>query len=571
MPEQALLPSQLARPQSRPEMNTTCMNEPSSFLTDPPIRVTRALLSVSDKSGLAGLASALAKLGVELLSTGGTREHLEKAGLAVRDIADYTGFPEMMDGRVKTLHPKVFGGILCRRDREDDRDSLESHGILPIDLVVVNLYPFGKTIARPDVTRELAIENIDIGGPSLVRAAAKNSRFVAVVTSPDQYAEVIAELNQGNGTLSQGLRDRLMAAAFAHTAEYDLAISDYFCAASASQTPAASAASENLDQERLLPPVLTLPLRRSRLLRYGENPQQPAALYDLHGDTGTRLSALQQLHGKELSFNNLLDLNAAIQMVSSMDDAGCVVIKHNNPCGAAVGADLADVLERGMAGDPVSAFGSVIAVNREFDTQSAEFLAKGKFFVECLYAPSFHADALQILTTRPKWKANVRLLAGPLADRGAVRLDTRRVLGGMLVQQTEPLGIDKTDWVQAAGEPLDELTLRELEFAWNMVRFVKSNAIVVANGFALAGVGAGQMSRVDSVKIAIEKAGSRVIGSVLASDAFFPFPDSIQLAADAGVRAVIQPGGSVNDKDVIAACVARNLPMILTGRRHFLH
>ena len=550
------------------EMNATCMNDPATPRADVPVRVHRALLSVSDKTGLAGLASALAGLGVELLSTGGTREHLEKSGLQVRDIAEYTGFPEMMDGRVKTLHPKIFGGILCRRDREDDLDSLASHGILPIDLVVVNLYPFRKTIARPDVTRELAIENIDIGGPSLVRAAAKNSRFVAVVTSPDQYAEVIAELNRGNGSLTQNLRNRLMAAAFAHTAEYDLAISDYFAS---EPGPRMHPTAEDKEREHLLPPFLTLPLRRARMLRYGENPRQPAALYELPGDKGTRLSDLQQLHGKELSFNNLLDLNAALQMVSSMDETGCVVIKHNNPCGAAVGDRLINVLERALAGDPVSAFGSVIAVNREFDSDSAAFLAEGKFFVECLYAPSFSPDAVQILATRPKWKANVRLLQGPLASRDDVRLDTRRVLGGMLVQQAEPLGIDKTDWVQATGSPLDELTLRELEFAWNMVRFVKSNAIVVASGFALAGVGAGQMSRVDSVKIAIEKAGSRVQGSVLASDAFFPFPDSIHLAADAGVRAVIQPGGSVNDKDVIAACTARDLPMILTGRRHFLH
>ncbi len=525
------------------------------------LSIERAIISVSDKTGLAEFARELSALGVELFSTGGTRQFLADRGLEVADVAGYTGFPEMMDGRVKTLHPKIFGGILCRRDHPGDMQSAAEHEILRFDLVIVNLYPFAETIARPDVTIESAIENIDIGGPSLVRAAAKNSRFVAIATAPEQYPEILRELRETGGTSSR-LRQRLMAEAFAHTAQYDQMIAGYF----ARQGPGDSAPAEDG-----LPPSIHLKLNRRYELRYGENPHQSAALYDIAGAAGPRLSDARQLHGKELSFNNWLDLNSALTMASSFEDPACVVIKHNNPCGAATGGSLADVLPRAMAGDPVSAFGSILAMNRELDSVAAEFLANGEFFVECILATGFSGEAMEILTTRPKWKKNVRLLCCPMLPADAARLDIRGVPGGMLVQRSDELQVDSTPWkIEPAGS-VDDRTRLDLEFAWNMVRFVKSNAILLANHRALCGVGAGQMSRVDAVKIAIEKAGERARGSVLASDAFFPFPDSIEIAAAAGIRAIIQPGGSVKDSEVVAACAEHSIPLVLTGRRHFLH
>ncbi len=530
----------------------TQVNETSSTT------LARAIISVSDKTGLTEFATALVKSGVEIYSTGGTARHLTDAGLSVHDVADYTGFPEMMDGRVKTLHPKIFGGILCRRNLAADMESAAGHGIVPFDLVVVNLYPFAQTIAREDCDREMAIENIDIGGPSLVRAAAKNSAFVTIATSPAQYPDILQELHK-NGHTSAALRYRLMAEAFEHTAAYDRMIADHF------------AGSSSADANDLLPPTMQLNLSRSMNLRYGENSHQVAALYALANDNRPSLAAARQLHGKELSFNNLLDINSGITMASSFADPACIVIKHNNPCGAAAGGTLRDVFDRAFQGDPVSAFGSIVATNREVDAATAAFLAAGEFFVESIVAPAFSDEALEILTTKPKWKKNVRLIACELADVDAVRLDMRRVHGGFLVQQADDLLVDPWDWNEATGLAMADELQSELAFAWNMVRFVKSNAIVLGRDRSLCGVGAGQMSRVDAVRIAIDKAGSRARGSVLASDAFFPFPDSIEMAAQAGIAAIIQPGGSVKDEDVIAAAREHGIPMLLTGRRHFLH
>jgi phosphoribosylaminoimidazolecarboxamide formyltransferase/IMP cyclohydrolase len=542
-------------------------------------RIHSALVSVSDKSRLVEFAQGLVAAGVAIYSTGGTRRHLEQAGIAVRDVAAYTGFPEMMDGRLKTLHPKVFGGILCRHDRPEDLAALAEHGIVSFELVVVNLYPFAATVARPGVTLPEAIEQIDIGGPSLVRAAAKNHAFTTIATAPDQYAEILAQIQASGGTTAPQ-RFRLAAAAFDHTAGYDRAIADYF--ARQVSPPA---------DDAVFPPQLNLALTRRAVLRYGENPHQRAALYARSGAGGFDLVSARQLAGKDLSYNNLLDLNSALAMARSLADvdraqAGAVVIKHNNPCGAAIADALAVAMRRALDGDPTSAFGSVIGVNRPLDAATAEVLAEPNRFVEAIVAPDFDDDALRILTTKPKWKANVRLMAvggweasdreasdqegGHWAVAGSEQ-EIRHIAGGFLVQDADDRPDPADEWRVATAAQPSEAQLADLRFAWAVVRHVKSNAIVVVKDRALCGVGAGQMSRVDSVEIAIRKAGNRAGGGALASDAFFPFADSIQHAAAAGVAALIQPGGSRRDDEVIAACNERRLSMILTGRRHFQH
>ncbi|MGE0756705.1 MAG: bifunctional phosphoribosylaminoimidazolecarboxamide formyltransferase/IMP cyclohydrolase [Pirellulaceae bacterium] len=518
----------------------------------PPIR--RALISVSDKSGLVELAQALTAASVEIFSTGGTRRHLEESGLAIRDIADYTGFPEMMDGRLKTLHPKVFGGILCRHDRRDDMAAIQDFEIVPFELVVVNLYPFEATIQRPGVTPAEAIEQIDIGGPSLVRAAAKNHAFVTIATSPHQYTEIREQLAEHGGT-SLALRQRLAAAAFARTADYDQSIAGYFAA----------------QDDAILPPSIRFTLSWHAPLRYGENPHQRAGVYRLPGAPGASLVGARQLNGKELSFNNLLDLDSALAIVRSWPDPTVSVIKHNNPCGAATAADLRTATERAMAGDPLSAFGGVLGFNCPVDAATAEFLVQPGLFIEAMAAPDFEPLALELLTTRPKWRQNVRLIAtgDPSAPSG--RRQVRFIDGGALVQEVDGDPDPESSWRVVTDKTVPEPLWNELRFAWAMVRHVRSNAIVLARDTALCGVGAGQMSRVDAVEIAIRKAGQRAHGSVLASDAFFPFPDSIHKAAEAGVSAVIQPGGSVKDAEVIAACQQHGIAMIFTDRRHFKH
>ena len=522
-------------------------------MQSPPIK--RALISVSDKLGLAGFARELAACGVELFSTGGTRRHLEQEDIPVRDIAEYTGFPEMMEGRLKTLHPKVHGGILARHSREDDMQSLAEHGIVTFELVVVNLYPFESTIAREGVTMDEAIEKIDIGGPTMVRAAAKNHEFVTIATDTEQYPEILDAI-RADGCTSPELRRKLAGEAFAHTAAYDRAIADYF---------------SGLTAEGDFPGTVTVGLRRRAVLRYGENPHQAAALYAQPNSMKASLVSARKLHGKELSYNNLLDLDSALGIARSFHDPAAVVIKHNNPCGAAESETLAEAMRRGMAGDPVSAFGSVLGVNRPVDVATAEVLAEPGLFIEAIIAPDFAPEALEILTTRPKWKNNVRLITVGHIEPLEPGWSYRFIDGGALVQRSDVEPDPEVDWRVVTKESPDAGQMADLRFAWEIVRHVKSNAIVFCKERMLLGAGAGQMSRVDSVEIAAKKAGERADGGVMASDAFFPFPDSIDQAAAAGIRAVIQPGGSKKDDEVTAACDRHGITMIFTGRRHFKH
>ena len=518
-------------------------------------RVQRAILSVSDKQGLAAFARGLAGCGVELFSTGGTRKHLEAEGLKVRDVADYTGFPEMMDGRLKTLHPKVHGGILCRHDNAEDMHALAAHGILTFELVVVNLYPFEATIARGNVSVDEAIEQIDIGGPTMVRAASKNHAFTTIATSAAQYDEILAQIQSGGGTTPE-LRRRLAGEAFAHTARYDRAIADYFA---------------GLRSPGAFPAVVTQSFHLKETLRYGENPHQQAAVYAAPGDAGPSVVAAKQLNGKELSYNNLLDLESALEIVRGFAEPAVSVIKHNNPCGAAVAESLATALKRAMEGDPVSAFGSVLGLNRTVDAATAEALCEPGLFVEAIIAPDFDPQALEILVTRPKWKANVRLLAAGKLPPAAAHRVGRLIEGGLLLQDADCLPDPEGEWQVVTNARPTDAQLRDLRFAWAIVRHVKSNAITLCKDGMLLGTGAGQMSRVDSVAIAAQKAGPRAAGAAMGSDAFFPFPDSLDQAAAAGVAAVIQPGGSKKDDEAIAACNRHGLAMIFTGRRHFKH
>lgn len=524
-------------------------------MDSPPIQ--RALISVSDKLGLADFAKGLAEAGVEIYSTGGTARHLRDNDLEVKDISEYTGFPEMMDGRLKTLHPKVFGGILCRHDRDDDMQAIGEHGIASFELVVVNLYPFEATVAREGVTMPEAIEQIDIGGPSLVRAAAKNHAFTTIATAPEQYASILQQV-QEQGSTSFELRQQLAGAAFTRTAAYDAAISSYF--------------QEQLGaSDEVFPENVSIQLQRKAVLRYGENPHQQAAVYSDGTSSGPSLISARQLNGKELSYNNLLDLDSALSIVRSLPGAAAVVIKHNNPCGCASADELAPAVQKALDGDPVSAFGSILAFNQPVDAATAEVLSTPGLFIEAIGAPSFSPESVEILTTRPKWKNNVRLMeVGELGSTKA-QVAYRQIGGGMLVQEADMNPDEYDQWKVVTEAQPDDRLARELRFGWAVVRHVKSNAITVTNDLALWGAGAGQMSRVDSVEIALQKAGERANGAVLSSDAFFPFPDSIQRAAQAGIAAIIQPGGSKRDSEVIDACNEHGLPMIFTGKRHFKH
>jgi phosphoribosylaminoimidazolecarboxamide formyltransferase/IMP cyclohydrolase len=530
-------------------------------------RIRHALLSVSDKRGLTEFARGLSAHGVELFASGGTFRHLQAAGLSVREIGQYTGFPEMLDGRVKTLHPKVHGGILARHDRPDDLAALAEHGIVTFELVVVNLYPFEQTVARPEVAWDEALEQIDVGGPTLVRAAAKNHAFVTVCTDPAQYGLVLEQIVAEGGTTLE-LRKQLAAAAFARTAEYDRAISGYLAAQLPGEPSAAGAAGE---VQARWPRRLSVLLDLEQALRYGENPHQAAALYRLPETAAGTLVRAEQLHGKELSYNNLLDLDSALAVVRSLVRPAVAVIKHNNPCGAAWAERLARALAKAWEGDPQSAFGSVLAFNRPVDAGCAEYLAEPGRFVEALVAPEFEPAAVEILTTRPKWKDNVRLVrVGEPSGRGQAHV-LRQIDGGFLVQTPDDAADAEDQWRVVTDAGPTAAQLDDLRLAWSVVRHVKSNAIVLAADGAVCGVGAGQMSRVDAVEIALRKAGPRAHGAVLASDAFFPFPDSVEAAAAAGVAAFIQPGGSRRDHEAIAACNRHGLPMLFTGRRHFKH
>jgi len=518
-----------------------------------PIR--RALLSVSDKTGIIDFANALAERDVELLSTGGTARLLAEAGLDVIEVSDHTGFPEMMDGRVKTLHPKVHGGILGRRGT--DEAVMAEHGIAPIDLVVVNLYPFRETVARPDCDLPTAIENIDIGGPTLLRAAAKNHAAVTVVVNAADYSQVIEEMAANDGAVSDATRFRLATSAFEHTASYDGAIANYLgarCGDGASEP---------------FPRTFNSQVTRAQTLRYGENPHQRAAFYIEQPAGEVSIASARQLKGKELSYNNIADTDAALECVKQFtDDPACVIVKHANPCGVALGSTLLEAYDRAYATDPESSFGGIIAFNGELDAATAEAIV-ARQFVEVIIAPTVSAAASMVIAA----KKNVRLLeCGTWPTTQTARLDYKRVTGGLLVQDADLELHDETRIVTRREPTVDEM--RDLLFTWRVAKFVKSNAIVYGRDLRTIGVGAGQMSRINSARIAAikaEHAGLEVRGAVMASDAFFPFRDGIDNAAAAGIGAVIQPGGSMRDDEVITAANEHDMAMIFTSMRHFRH
>jgi len=533
-------------------------------LSESIVPIRRALLSVFDKRELIELARVLAQAGTELLASGGTRAALAASGFEVTEVADYTGQPEVLGGRIKTLHPKIHAGILARRDVPDDLATLERQGFAPIDLVVVNLYPFESTIARPAASFTDAVEDIDIGGPALIRAAAKNHVHVAVVTSPEQYEDLIAAIRNRGGTRLEDRR-RLALEAFRLTGSYDQAIAGYL-------GRVVDSPSEDVAP---FPDVLDVRFNLRQPLRYGENPHQKAAFYVEPSAQGPSLSTATLRHGKQLSYNNLLDLDCALRTVRSFAEPAACILKHNNPCGAAIAQDLAVAFERAYQGDPVSAFGGIVGLNRPLDRPAAECMCQPGRFLEAILAPGFDADSLEWIRTKPSWRHTVRLidLAGPIGPGAASPsgLDYRRIEGGLLVQTWDSLEPDPAAGSVPTRRAPTDAERCNLAFAWRICAAVKSNAIVLARDGQVVGVGAGQMSRLDSVRLAVEKAGPRAQGSVLASDAFFPFRDGPDLAAAAGVTAIIQPGGSKRDDQTLEACDEHGMAMILTGRRHFRH
>jgi phosphoribosylaminoimidazolecarboxamide formyltransferase/IMP cyclohydrolase len=519
--------------------------------------IRRALISVSDKSGVVEFARALKALKVEILSTGGTAKLLADNGITVTEVSDYTGFPEMLDGRVKTLHPKIHGGILGRRDLDSHVQAMRERDIPPIDLVVVNLYPFEETVARKDCRLEDAIENIDIGGPTLLRAAAKNQGAVTVIVDAADYGSVLEEMQQ-QGSVSNATRFRLATKAFAHTAAYDGAIANYL-------------GREHLGGARAdFPDTFNTQFRHAMGLRYGENPHQKAAFYVERHPAEACVATARLLQGKELSFNNIADADAALECVKSFDETACVIVKHANPCGVAVADTVLDAYQHAYVTDPTSAFGGIIAFNRPLDAATAKAILDRQF-VEVIVAPSIHDDAKPLLAGKP----NVRVLeAGAWGATRPAQLDYRRVTGGLLVQDADHGKITEKELKIVTQRQPNQQELRDLLFAWKVVKFVKSNAIVYCKEGRTIGVGAGQMSRVYSARIASIKAtdaGLEVRGSVMASDAFFPFRDGLDQAAEAGVTAVIQPGGSMRDKEVIEAADQHGIAMVFTGMRHFRH
>jgi len=526
------------------------------------VKIARALLSASDKTGLADLGTALARHGVELVSTGGTAKALRDAGLDVRDVSELTGFPEMMDGRVKTLHPRVHGGLLAVRDDPEHAAAMEAHGIGAIDLVVVNLYPFAQTVAR-GAGRAEVIENIDIGGPSMVRSAAKNHAFVAIVTDPADYGELIAGLDANGGTTSPDLRRRLAAKAFAATAAYDSAIAQWFAFA---------------DQGQMFPETLPLTMKLGGTLRYGENPHQRAALYLPAGPASRGIAQAEQVQGKELSYNNYNDADAALELAAEFRDSGpaCVIVKHANPCGVALGEDLLAAYTQALACDPVSAFGGIVAVNAPLDAAAAEAITA--IFTEIVIAPDADEEARAIFAGKKSLRL---LLSGPLGDPARPGLALKSIAGGYLVQSRDNGQLAPDELRVVTKRAPTERERADCLFAWIIAKHVKSNAIVYAKDGATAGIGAGQMNRLESARIAAWKARDaaakagwpepRTIGSAVASDAFFPFADGLLAAVEAGATAVIQPGGSIRDEEVIAAADEAGLAMLFTGMRHFRH
>jgi phosphoribosylaminoimidazolecarboxamide formyltransferase / IMP cyclohydrolase len=542
--DQAERPADMLNPSmSSPEAETATAAAPGE------VRIARALLSVSDKTGIAEFARGLADLGIEIISTGGTAGALEDAGVPVRSISDLTGFPEIMDGRVKTLHPKLYAGLLAVRSDPSHMQAADEHEIEFVDLVCVNLYPFERTSSMRGVTDGEVIENIDIGGPTMIRAAAKNFAFAAPVVSPESYDAVLAELRESECRLSLTTRESLASEAFAYTARYDTAISRWF-------------------QEKAVgfPPLLVRAFERVLELPYGENPHQRAAYYAQVGARTHVLSMVSQLGGKELSFNNLLDLDAARLLIGEFLIPACVIVKHNNPCGVAVGTTPLEAYQRAFACDPMSAFGGVICLNKPVDRQLAEALVEQ--FIEVLFAPGYDDDALEILST----KENMRILDN--RERRATTLvdpALRQVVGGMLVQDRDHDLEERADMQVVSERRPTEAEWSALAFAWKVCKHVRSNAIVLAKDDATIGIGAGQMSRVDSVRLAVEKARVPIEGSAMASDAYFPFPDAAEVGIEAGVTAIIQPGGSMRDPLVVEAIDKAGVAMVFTGRRHFRH
>lgn len=513
--------------------------------------IQRALISVSDKTGILEFATELQKSGVEILSTGGTADLLRKGGVPVIQVSDYTGFPEMMDGRIKTLHPRVHGGILARRDVPEHIKAMEDHGIRPIDLVVINLYPFEQTVAQKDCSLEDAIENIDIGGPAMVRSAAKNSKDVVVVVNPSEYNPVLLEIKAGAVTLET--RRRLCRDAFAHTARYDSLIAEYLTG--------------KWQEKSGFPPLFNQPFEKMQELRYGENPHQSAALYKESSPLPSEIVSAQQLQGKELSFNNFIDLNAAWELVKEFDQGAVAIIKHTNPCGVAQGEDQLKTFIVAREVDPISAFGGILGFNRPVTAETAEEIVKN--FVEAVVAPGFDPGALKVFAT----KKNVRLMQMPAMGSSAdtEKFDLKRIGGGLLIQSQDSLTYVEDQLKVVSERKPDDREMEDMKFAWIVAKHVKSNAIVYAKDREILGIGAGQMSRVDSARVAVEKACKPLQGAVMASDAFFPFRDSIDEAAKNGVTSIISPGGSIRDEEVLKAANEQNIAMVFTGIRHFKH
>ncbi len=525
------------------------------------MKIRQALISLSDKRGALEFAQGLAAQGVKLLSTGGTAKLLRDAGLAVTEIGDYTGFPEMLDGRVKTLHPKVHGGILARRDLPEHMATIAAHEIPTIDLVCVNLYPFRETVAKPGVTLEDAIENIDIGGPAMVRSSAKNYAGVAIVTDPEDYSALLGEMQANDGALSLATRFGLAKKAFVHTARYDSAIANWLTAleSTAEETPRLSP----------FPTAFQAAFDRVETLRYGENPHQQAAFYRDPTPTAGAIANYAQLQGKELSYNNIADADAAWECVKTFATPACVIIKHANPCGVAIGGQLLEAYEKAFKTDSTSAFGGIIAFNGTVDVDVVNAMNERKHFVEVLIAPAFTPAAKALLAA----KANLRVLEVPL-DNAYHAFELKRVGGGLLVQTPDMFNVQPSDLKVVTKKAPTDRQLEDLLFAYRVAKFVKSNAIVFCGGGMTLGVGAGQMSRVDSTRIAVIKAqnaGLALAGACVASDAFFPFRDGVDVLAAAGAQAVIQPGGSMRDEEVIAAADEHGLAMVVTGARHFRH
>ncbi|MGR3319994.1 MAG: bifunctional phosphoribosylaminoimidazolecarboxamide formyltransferase/IMP cyclohydrolase, partial [Candidatus Anammoxibacter sp.] len=534
-------------------------------------KVKTALISVSDKSGIVEFAQGLCDLGIQIISTGGTAKLLKEKGITVTEISEHTGFPEILDGRVKTLHPKVHGGILSIRNNESHLDQMAKHDITGIDLVAVNLYPFEKTIQKANVKLDEVIENIDIGGPSMIRSAAKNHKFVTIVVDSRRYNTILDELRSNDCSLPETLGFQLAVEAFNHTYNYDRIIAQYFETLPEFQNLKPL---DGANEQKARPEYLSLELEKKQDLRYGENPHQSASFYIEKTISEPCVANAAILHGKELSFNNIIDLNAALEIVSEFDKPASVVIKHTNPCGASCADRLSDAFTNAYNGDPVSAFGSILGFNKNVDVETAEKITEPGHFIEAVIAPDYDDEVIKILTTKRKWGKNLRIMkTGSLAkvSPDSKSVDMKKVGGGLLVQDRDTVVYNESDLKCVTNKEPSTGEMTDLKFAFTISKHVKSNSIVLAKNETVIGVGAGQMSRIDSVEIAVKKAGDKIKGSVMASDAFFPFRDTVDMAAKAGINSIIQPGGSNRDDEGITAANEHNISMMFTGIRHFKH